>query len=125
MPPSVAPPESTRQIDNNEAKAAAAANPNPQQNLNLTAPGLPHGLPNVDPLIANRYVLYYREGQNPHPQMAFFDLSGDFRQVISRVKRHCELMNKRFINVRPFLMNLDDEEKRIGRYEPLSTPKDT
>jgi hypothetical protein len=26
-------------------------------------------------------------------------------------------MNKRFINVRPFLVDLDEEEKRIGRYE--------
>lgn len=114
MTPSIS---KSKELDKSEAQSAAAANPNPQQNL--TAPGLPNGLPQVDPTIANRYVLYYREGQNPHPQMAFFDLSGDFRQVIMRVKRHCELMNKRFINVRPFLMNLDDEEKRIGRYEPL------
>lgn len=97
------------------AKAAAQANPNPQQNL--TAPGLPHGLPSVDPNVSTLYVLYYREGQNPHPQQQFFELKGDFRSVISRVKRHCELMNKRFINVRPFLVDLDEEEKRIGRYE--------
>jgi len=111
-----------KEFDKVEARAAADANPNPQQNL--TAPGLPHGLPQVDPNVSTMYVLYYREGQNPHPQMKYFELKGEFRQVISRVKRHCELMNMRFINVRPFLSNLEDDERRIGRFD-LTPGKDT
>lgn len=101
--------------DVKQAAALAAADPNPQQNL--TAPGLPHGLPSVDPAVMTMYVLYYREGQNPHPQMKYFNLKGEFRNVINRVKRHCELMHMRFINVRPFLSDLQEDEKRIGRYE--------
>jgi len=107
--------------DITSAQRLGQENPNPQQNL--TAPGLPHGLPSVDPTISTMYVLYYREGQNPHPQMKYFELKGDFRTVISRVKRHCELMNMRFINVRPFLSNLEEDERRIGRFD-LVAPKE-
>lgn len=115
MPPTPTIPQ-IRTQDAIDAKSLGEANPNPQQNL--TAPGLPHGMPSVDPLVATMYVLYYREGQNPHPQTKYFNLKGEFRQVIARVKRHCELMHMRFINVRPFLSNLDDDERRIGRFEP-------
>jgi len=62
----------------------------------------------------NLYVLFYRQGQNPHPQeLHFYYGSFDMRVVVERVKRHCECMNYRFVNVRPFFTDLDKEENVI------------
>lgn len=59
------------------------------------------------------YILYYRTGNNPHPQFfIFFHPSPDFRKVVERIKRHCELMNLRFITVRPMIVDLDEAEIR-------------
>ncbi len=69
------------------------------------------------PLIApdkNFYLLYYRQGNNPHPQFFVFNHdSKDMRVVVERVKKHCELLNLRFVNVRPFLVDLAAAEARL------------
>jgi hypothetical protein len=61
------------------------------------------------------YILFYRQGNNPYPQfLMFHHASGsrDMRPVVERAKKHCELMNYRFTNVRPFLVDLDEAESR-------------
>lgn len=62
------------------------------------------------------YVLFYRQGSNPHPQFFVFNYpSGDIRRVVDRAKKHCELMNYRFVNVRPFVVDMDAAEaKQFG-----------
>lgn len=67
------------------------------------------------------YILYYRQGQNPHPQFFIFNhpASENMRAVVDRVKRHCELMNYRFVNVRPFLVDLAEAERRVGQTAEL------
>ena len=61
------------------------------------------------------YILYYRQGSNPHPQFfIFFHKSppGKIRDVVDRIKKHCELMNLRFVNVRPAIVDLDEAEAK-------------
>lgn len=57
------------------------------------------------------YVLHYRQGNNPHPLQKYFlsDIK-DFRQLVERAKKHCDTMNLRFVQVKPFLVNLAKEE---------------
>lgn len=58
------------------------------------------------------FTLYYRQGMNPHPMQKNFRFAGEFKQAIERGKSHCENMGLRFITVRPFITELDMEEKR-------------
>jgi hypothetical protein len=60
-----------------------------------------------------RYILYFREGRNPHPQFVTFDHpSTDMKVVVERVKRFCDTMGQRFVSVSPMLVDLDKEEIR-------------
>ena len=60
------------------------------------------------------YSLYYRQGNNPHPQFTFFYLPAtDMQKVTARAKRHCEVMNYRFVYVRPAIVDLDKEENLL------------
>ena len=62
------------------------------------------------------YILFYRQGNNPNPQFfMFYHHSREIRKVVERIKKHCELMNLRFVNVRPFIVDLDEAEaKQFG-----------
>jgi hypothetical protein len=59
------------------------------------------------------FCLWYRENSNPHPLTKYFWFTGDLRGAIARGRLHCERLGQRFIHVRPFLTDLDMEEKRI------------
>ncbi len=60
------------------------------------------------------YTLFYREGRNPHPQSTFFyHTSRDMKIVVERAKRHCDVMNYRFVQVYPSIRDLDKEENMI------------
>ena len=63
------------------------------------------------------YILFYRQGSNPHPQFfLFYHESADMRKVVERIKKHCELMNLRFVNVRRFVVDLEEvENKAFGQ----------
>ncbi len=73
----------------------------------------------ASPLFASRpkgipYILFYRQGSNPHPQFfIFFHHSDKMREVVDRIKKHCEMMNLRFVNVRAAIVDLDEAEARI------------
>jgi hypothetical protein len=74
------------------------------------APGRPLTPENLEKPI---YVLYYRKGNEHVIQAKHFQ--SDLRymhQVISRCKTHCEKVGIRFIKVLPFLVDLDEEERR-------------
>jgi hypothetical protein len=59
------------------------------------------------------YILFYRQGNNPNPQFfMFYHHSHEIRKVVERIKKHCELMNLRFVNVRPFIVDLDEAEAK-------------
>ena len=54
------------------------------------------------------YILYYRKGNNPHPQFLAFDYeSRDMKKVSERAKRHCEVQGYRFVYVQPLYVDLD------------------
>jgi hypothetical protein len=65
------------------------------------------------PLKQNLFCLWYRENSNPHPLTKYFFHPGDLPSAIARGRVHCERVGQRFIWVRPFLTDLDKEEKRI------------
>jgi hypothetical protein len=57
------------------------------------------------------YILYYRQGANPHPQFLFFyHNSSDMKIIAERAKKHCDFMNFRFVYVRPAVVDLDKME---------------
>jgi hypothetical protein len=58
------------------------------------------------------FVLLYRQKNNPYPMIKNFFHPGDFRSAIQRGKRHCDDTGLVFIMVKPFVSDLDDEEKR-------------
>jgi hypothetical protein len=43
-----------------------------------------------------------------------FEHEGTFHEAIDRAKLHCQKMNYRFIKVRPFIVDLDEREKRVN-----------
>jgi hypothetical protein len=58
------------------------------------------------------YTLFYRQGNNPHPlQLNFILKTTEMRVVMERTKKHCDLMNYRFVRVQPFMTDLDRAEK--------------
>lgn len=66
--------------------------------------------------IETLYILYYRQGQNPHPQFCgFYHKSKDMQVVMERAKRHCDLMSYRFVFVRPFIVDLDKVENGMNQ----------
>ena len=76
--------------------------------------------PNILPATSGiPYILFYRQGSNPHPQFfLFYHESADMRKVVERIKKHCELMNLRFVNVRKFVVDLEEvENKAFGQPE--------
>jgi len=58
----------------------------------------------------NVYILFYRHGMNPHCQKGFSH-DGDIKSAVQRAQRHCEVMGYRYIFVRPFISDIDEEEK--------------
>lgn len=85
--------------------------------LTKTSESLPKGLPgqpitSID--VSELYVLYYREGSNPHPMQKNFRMAKthSFNDVVKRAKEHCEQMNLRFYQVRPWFSDFAAEEKR-------------
>jgi hypothetical protein len=59
------------------------------------------------------FTLHYRQGNNPHPQSVMFFASGTIQQIVERVKIFCSNTNKRFVQVSPSIINLDQEEKKV------------
>lgn len=62
------------------------------------------------------WTLYYIRG-GPHTQTTHFMLNGDLRAAYARAKRHCEVMNYRFVRVEPFLIDLDSAENFLNQQE--------
>lgn len=66
-----------------------------------------------DPVV---WCLWFRQGNNPHPKTLHFLLAtDDQRDAYQRAKRHCEVMNYRFVHVEPFLVDLDLKENFLNQ----------
>lgn len=78
------------------------------------APGLPQELtiPRGVEDFRNLYTLFFHRGGTHHVHIKMFFHSGLFRDVIERAKKHCDLMNFRFIRVTPFISDLVEDEKK-------------
>ncbi len=80
--------------------------------MSTTVPGTP---------LPTRYTLYYKAGGEPGGfSIKHFDLKGDLTSAIQRGRQHCTIMKQKgfhinFLSVRPFLTDLDEEEKVIGK----------
>lgn len=61
------------------------------------------------------FILYYRQGQNPHTVHTMFFGSGSFNQIVSTAKNYCETMNMRFVTVKPAIINFEEEIKKLNR----------
>ena len=61
------------------------------------------------------FMLYYRQGQNPHSQFTFFFASGSFNQIVAAAKNFCETVNYRFVTVKPAIINFEEEIKKLNR----------
>ena len=59
------------------------------------------------------YVIWYRQGNNPHPQFHMFFCEGTIQQVVERSKIFCNNTNKRFVQVHPAIIDMNVEEKRV------------
>jgi hypothetical protein len=81
----------------------------------LTVPQVTGTSPLPDPIL---YTLYYRQGANPHPNFVSFYLhTKDMKVVAERAKRHCEVMNYRFVYVKQAIIDLDREENILLQRE--------
>lgn len=74
-------------------------------------PTIDKTLSDVEAGTAPLYQLFHRQGSHPGTLIKYFHHRGEFRSVIQRAQKHCELTNLRFIKVTPFLSDLDAEEK--------------
>lgn len=82
----------------------------------IAAPGA-NGLSKVliesnEPKLNEMFTLYYLKGNNHQTAHMNFPFKGNFREAIQRGRNYCAQMNLRFISVRPFITDLDEEEKR-------------
>lgn len=57
------------------------------------------------------YILHYRYGNVPHLTKVF-EHYGDLDSAVKRGRKHCAEMNYICIFVRPFIVDLDDQEAR-------------
>lgn len=60
------------------------------------------------------YKLYFARGINPRCELTFH-ISGGLQEAIKRSREHCDRMNYKFIRCEPFLVNLDEVEKKFER----------
>ena len=92
-------------------------------NTDIVMPGLPEAEPEVieTPILpSDVFILHYRKNNDilflqfhflkPDPRM---DSKSHFRAAVERAKQHCERMRYRFFFCRPYVTNLDEEEKRM------------
>ena len=87
--------------------------------MNNPTPGIPSSADDsttatlVAPIVASGtlYQLFWRQGSRPFTETKYFHHKGDLRSAIERGKRHCEVMNIRFVMVKPFITIFEDEEK--------------
>lgn len=63
------------------------------------------------------WTLYYRYGNVPQ-MVKSFAYDGSLQQAVIRARKHCDILNIRFICVRPLLVDLDYQEKAFleGKY---------
>ena len=57
------------------------------------------------------YMLYFRQGRNPHPQFSlFYHQSKDPKVAMQRAQRHCEVQGFKFVSVQPAIVDMDKQD---------------
>lgn len=69
-------------------------------------------------IFSNLFVLRYRFGSGPqgsHPKESRkqFRFNGDLKSAIEEGRRHCQEVGFRFLDVTPFLSDLQSDEERM------------
>jgi hypothetical protein len=57
------------------------------------------------------FILYYHF-RAAAPLTKVFEFDGTLKDAVARAELHCKRMNYRFIKVRPFIIDFDEQEKR-------------
>ena len=83
---------------------------------NSPVPGRPH---TID--LSTLFVLFYRHGTNPNCTKQFQSL--DLVTANARGRQHCELMGFAFQYVKPFLSDLEVDERR--KLRAFGQPQET
>jgi hypothetical protein len=63
------------------------------------------------------WILIYHFGAT-FPNTLNFPFDGTMTEAMQRAREHCDVMGYRFIKIRPFIVDLDDRERRKkeGKY---------
>lgn len=65
---------------------------------------------NVPIIFKNLYILFYRHGMNANLTKGFY-CEGGLHEAQKRAKKHCDIMNYRYIFLRTMVCDLDAEEE--------------
>lgn len=65
------------------------------------------------------YILYYHY-RAAAPLTIVFQHPGSFKDAVERAQLFCKKVNYRFIKIRPFIVDLDEWEKRINEEEYIT-----
>lgn len=75
----------------------------------------------VNPLdkteLSEIYILWFRRGTSPFPEMKFFSFKGTLKQAMDRGRQHCDNITARFLRVDPFLHDLTEDEVKHRKSE--------
>lgn len=68
----------------------------------------------LNPLTRERhYILYFmHKSGRAIPETKIFPFKGSLDQAVVRGRDHCEIMNYKFLRVRPFIVDLEDQEEK-------------
>lgn len=78
----------------------------------LVLPGKPLPLPPND-TFKDIYVLHFiHKASSTHVQQKVFRAVGDFKDIVTRAKMHCENTGIRFVFLKPFISDFEEDEKK-------------
>lgn len=78
-------------------------------------PGKPIALSNAlsNDSFKDLYVLHFiHKASSTHVQQKVFRGTGDFKDIVTRAKTHCENTGMRFVFVKPFISDFEEDEKK-------------
>jgi hypothetical protein len=81
----------------------------PSANAGIPNPGLERIASKIQ-RFANLWTLYYRHGMNAGLYKNFY-CEGNLQTAIKRAQLHCQIMNYKYIWVRPLVCDIESEEE--------------
>ena len=67
----------------------------------------------LDPTKVRSYIGYFlHQNRRTEPKLKMFEYKGLLKDAIREFYTHCQIMGYRFISVRPFMVDLKEQEER-------------